>query len=569
MMIRLRFMLFFIAGIAAVFLPLIIFAAVGIVDVDDKHTLKTLMLALGGSAAVLAVIALMLRSVLQRFGRPVSDLLESIAQISNGNLSPNLPDNVPAEFGLINGSLNTMCGQMRMVLNQLSTLSGHVVKSTDGAGESFQEVHNGAKLQSETAARTFEAVGRLSNGLLEASRGMESLASRIDKSAIQVSQLEVAFGSITDTIGGLTASIEEASQTTLEGDRNARVLASDVVGLSTSVNSAKGALSEMVDGAQQARTNAGDAALIIGNLESETARIGEAIKDVIKGSDAAHFSNERILEVTTSLASRVDRVDRVIEVIRNLAERTKLLSINASIIASEAGEHGRAFAVVAREVKDLAQSTTGAIAEISQVVVRLKEGFAQTVETIQMGQEDVDQGIRLARNAVELLGSIPDQVQKASTSIKGIVGRTDRQVEKGRQVEEIIVKVVSTLEQVSQMLAGQVSRNDRTLALFSNISVTADQVLSSTQSHSEVSREVSRTVETISSDFRSQAGQVRGHVMSFENVVKLSKDVMNITDSNRQRAEELSSLISELNRYALYLGEDFRKLGGDGQSSRV
>ena len=333
------------------------------------------------------------------------------------------------------------------------------------------------------------------------------------------------------------------------------------------MNSAKGALSEMVDGAQQARTNAGDAALIIGNLESETARIGEAIKDVIKGSDAAHYSNERILDVTTNLASRVDRVDRVIEVIRNLAERTKLLSINASIIASEAGEHGRAFAVVAREVKDLAQSTTGAIAEISQVVVRLKEGFAQTVESIQMGQEDVDQGIRLARNAVELLGSIPDQVQKASASIKGIVGRTDRQVEKGREVEEIIVKVVITLEQVSQMLAGQVSRNDRTLALFSNISVTADQVLSSTQSHSEVSREVSRTVETISSDFRSQAGQLRGHVLSFENIVKLSKDVMNITDSNRQRTEKLSSLISELNRYALYLGEDFRKLGGDSQVS--
>jgi methyl-accepting chemotaxis protein len=319
----------------------------------------------------------------------------------------------------------------------------------------------------------------------------------------------------------------------------------------------------MLDVAKNTKRDASNAADIIGNLESETERIGAAIQDVIRGSDAAYASNERILEVTGTLASRVDRMDDVIEVIHNLAERTKLLSINASIIASEAGEHGRAFAVVAREVKDLAQSTAGAISEISHVVADLKEGFAQTVQTIQHGQNDVDQGIRLARNAIELLGTIPDEVQKAASWNKQIVASTTRQVEKGPQVEVIINKVVRTLEQVNEELTSQVSRNDRILDLFQNISETSEQTLASIRAHSEASKETNHTIESLGTEFQSVSEQVRGQLSSLNNIFSLSKDMLAITDSNRQRADHLFTLINDLNRYALYLGDDFRKLGGN------
>jgi len=456
-----------------------------------------------------------------------------------------------------------MCGQMRMVLGQLNTLSGHVVETTNGAGNSFQEVQQGTEIQSQTAQRTYTAVEQLGAGLTDVSQTIDSLAKDMEQGASRVSKMDVAIGHVTETLSRLNNHIDQASQTTVEGDQSARSLSKEIGGLSSSVTLTQGALNEMLDVADRAQSDAGNAANVIGQLESETERIGAAIEDVIRGSDAAYASNERILEVTATLASRVERMDDVIEVIHNLAERTKLLSINASIIASEAGEHGRAFAVVAREVKDLAQSTTGAISEISHVVAGLKSGFGQTVETIQHGQTDVKQGVRLARNAVELLRSIPEQVEKAATLNQEIVKRTARQVEKGAQIKEIINKVVSTLEQGNQVLTGQVSRNDRILALFQNISTTSDQVLASIREHADASRSASSTVDSVSGDFREVAEQVRGQIMHFNNIFILSKDVVSITDSNRQMTADLSTLISDLNRYALYLGEDFRKLGGD------
>ncbi len=566
MTVRLRFVLFFLAGIAVAMIPVTIFLASEILVISGEFSGRDLLIGLGLSMISLGGSATALVLVIKKFDRPVAEILGSIEQISDGNLSPQFPPDAPAEFGSIRDALDTMCGQMRMILSQLNTLSGHVVESTNGAGESVAEVQSGADIQSETAGRTFDAVESLRNALLSASQEIESLARRIDSSASQVSQMDVAIRHVTEMTGGLNENIEQASETTREGDRNTQVLAKDVAGLASSVQTAQNALREMMEGANQARADAGDAAFIMGNLESETERIGRAIEDVIKGSDAAYTSNERILEVTANLQSRVDQVDNVIEVIRNLAERTKLLSINASIIASEAGEHGRAFAVVANEVKDLAQSTAGAISEISKVIVGLKEGFTQTVETIQRGQKDVEAGVRLARNAVELLGSIPDEVHRAAVRNNEIVGRTEGQVRRGTQVEEIIDKVGAMLGQVTQLLTAQVSRNERTLTLFQNINLTADQVLKTTQDHAKMTGSVTKNVETISKDFRALAEQVRGHMSSLGDVVSLSEDVLSITDANRRRAGDLSELIADLNRYALYLGDDFRKLGGDEDS---
>jgi methyl-accepting chemotaxis protein len=561
MTVRLRFIVFFIAGVVAALVCTSIFFVTGAVGFVAES--PNFYLAISLATLLLLFLVIVVVMLVKAFDRPVKDLLKGIEKISSGSLSPEFPEEAPAEFGLINDALITMCGQMRMVLGQLNTLSGHVVETTNGAGNSFQEVQQGSEIQSKTAERTYTAVEQLGEGLTDVSQTIDNLARNMGQSASRVSKMDVAIGHVTETLSRLNSNIDQASQTTTEGDASARSLSKEIGGLSSSVMLTQGALNEMLEVADRAQSDAGNAADVIGHLESETERIGAAIEDVIRGSDAAYASNERILEVTATLASRVERMDDVIEVIHNLAERTKLLSINASIIASEAGEHGRAFAVVAREVKDLAQSTTGAISEISHVVAGLKSGFGQTVETIQHGQTDVRQGVRLARNAVELLQSIPEQVEKAATWNKEIVKRTARQVEKGAQIKDIINKVDSTLEQVNQVLTGQVARNDRILALFQNISTTSDQVLASIREHANASRDASSTVDSVSNDFRGVAEQVRGQLMHFNNIFTLSQDVLSITDSNRQMTEDLSTLISDLNRYALYLGEDFRKLGGD------
>ncbi len=117
------------------------------------------------------------------------------------------------------------------------------------------------------------------------------------------------------------------------------------------------------------------------------------------------------------------------------------------------------------------------------------------------------------------------------------------------------------MTQVGQMLTEQVTRNEQSMTLFQNISISMEQLLSSVHNHASVSQDLNRTVVSISGDFHSMANQVREHVSTLGQVVAMSEQAMDLTDTNLQRTEDLSSLISDLARYALYLGEDFRKLG--------
>ncbi len=565
MSVRKRFVMFLSLGFAmgAILVAALVGVAFGLGVVRPQGVPGALfwlvaaaVLAIGGAGTVWVS-----RKLMEGYSEAVEGIVRGIEQIAQGELQPRLPEDAAGELGEIVGALRLMCGQMKMIISQLTSLSSRVIEATEGAGDSCSEVVSGARSQSEIATRTHKALQGLREDLTQISGFADSISRRLEEASMAISSMDSAISTVANSVESLNANIEEGSRTTREEDRNVRALAGDLANLSSKISLAQGALHDVVEGAQQARSDARDAAVSMERLEGETARIEAAIRDVIKGSDAIHLSNERILEVTASLASRVDQVDRVIEVIRNLAERTKLLSINASIIASEAGEHGRAFAVVAHEVKDLAQSTAGAISEISKVVGGLKDGFVQTVETIERGQVDVDRGGRLAQSAVGLLRSIPEEVKKATIRNAGIVERTEKQVERGTQVEEIIGKVIGALGQVTHMLEEQVGRNERTLSLFGRIRGAGENVLDSTRVHAASSDDVFQTVNRIAADFATLAGQVRVRGQAVGEIIDLSDQVIDISRDNRGRAEALTSLIVDLSRYASYLGDDFRKIG--------
>jgi methyl-accepting chemotaxis protein len=486
----------------------------------------------GGSALALAFAAAAVAGALglvvaRSIGRPAARDLERLTE-----------------------SLSRQAADRRALTDAAHQLSRSILELTAGAGGSLAAVESGTALQAGTAARTFDAIGQQREDLTGASRLIADLADRVVAAAAQISRMDQTIARAAELIGGLTSSIDQASAATREGDAGAHKLVRELAGLADGIGETRRALGEMRLDAEVVHGDAREVTRTMARLELEAGRIGEAIESVVVGSSAARASNERILAVTNRLASRLGGIDDVIGVIRGLAERTKLLSINASIIASEAGEHGRAFAVVASEVKDLATSTGGAIAEISSALGALQAGFNQTVESIQQGQVDVEQGVDQARNAVELLRSIPAQIHDAAGRVSDIAARTEQQVTQGDSITATVVRIVKALSQVDEMLAGQAMRNGRLLELFTAIVETADQVLLSAREHATTSREVSQGVSEISADFRRLAERVRDNVTAMGKVVDLSEDVLRGTDVNRRRVEDLSRVISEIQERA-------------------
>jgi len=435
-------------------------------------------------------------------------------------------------------------------VDQLAALAQRVNGIVGDAGGGFMEIEASAAAQVEAMTRTCDVGKTLRTGLAEVAADLEKVDHRVRESGAAIQRMDRTNARDSELINGLAVSIEQASLATREGDRGARAIARDLDSLSTGVRSARTALDEMKDGAEHACADARHVANTMASLELEAQRIGETIEAVIRGSDSALASNDRILGVTETLESRLGGIDEIIGVIRNLAERTKLLSINASIIATEAGEHGRAFAVVANEIKDLAGSTSRAIAEISSILSMLKEGFANTIERVQASREDVNHGVSIARDAVVMLRSIPEQVHTTAALSNEIVMRNEGQVKRGVEIGSTFERMAEAFDQVGELLRRQIGRDEATLEMYLAIGRSAEQVHRSAKEHAASSAEMVRVGEQATEEFRALGRRVAGQAGVVEKLLDAADQALRTTEESARLARALSRRVSEIGRYS-------------------
>jgi methyl-accepting chemotaxis protein len=131
-------------------------------------------------------------------------------------------------------------------------------------------------------------------------------------------------------------------------------------------------------------------------------------------------------------------------VIKDIAEQTNLLALNAAIEAARAGEQGRGFAVVADEVRNLAGRTAGATAEISNMIKSIQSETGSAVSAMENGNRQVEGGVEQANQAMEALQQINGSVKRVVEMIQGIAAATRSQ---SQATDTITIRV----EKISEM----------------------------------------------------------------------------------------------------------------------
>ncbi len=396
-------------------------------------------------------------------------------QLSNGQLQIDVTVTSQDEAGQMLVALQTLVVKLREVVNQLNQVSNLIDDSTHDLLGACHKISQGAELQSIVTKESTAAIQQMLDAIQQVVNHTQSLSQHVDSTAT--------------TITKMTDSLES--------------VASNMNTLSNSVNQTSNTVTQMVTSIEQVASYVHDV-----NLSSEM-----AVKEARAGNVSAtkiiaemHEISESMAEIVTvieTLETNNRKVSRIIDSISEIAEQTNLLALNAAIEAARAGEHGKGFAVVASEVRKLAERTNSLAKEIVQLIADMQKNTEEAITVTQQGREKTNVGVELATQAGEALARITQSVTTVNDKVAEIGHATQRQAHSSEDVITAMKNMRTLAIAVDRATKEQSENNLRIIESVAIMRQMTKAVLDAThtqQTHSAQMMKSTQNIEIISEE---------------------------------------------------------------------
>lgn len=260
-----------------------------------------------------------------------------------------------------------------------------------------------------------------------------------------------AYLSLRETVGrvrenGVTV-VESATEIEARTCRSQEVIA-DQQGETHQVATA---IKELAATSQDMAGNALQAARMTQEAQNVVGQGEDVVERTIKAIDHINREVLRTADTIGQLEQQCSQIGGVISVIRSIAEQTNLLALNAAIEAARAGEQGRGFAVVADEVRSLANRTQGATVEIQQMIEQLQSGARASVTAMSAASHEAQEGVGLAQEAKQAFGAITEKVDRMVDTNAIIASAIEQQGAVVNEIERNVVRISDGSDEALQV----------------------------------------------------------------------------------------------------------------------
>ncbi|MCW8987480.1 MAG: methyl-accepting chemotaxis protein, partial [Gammaproteobacteria bacterium] len=270
-----------------------------------------------------------------------------------------------------------------------------------------------------------DEIGNMSSAFNKMLEKFEALIQQIQSSSVQLAAASEEVSAVA----------QESSNSILQQRSETDMIATAMNEMSATVQEVANSAESAAGAAHSANNDAQGGSAIVKN----TARvIAQLVADVADASNVIH-----------QLERDSENIGSILDVIKNIAEQTNLLALNAAIEAARAGEQGRGFAVVADEVRTLASRTQESTQEIEEMITKLQNGAKHAVEVMVKGQNQAVEGEQQAKEAAESLEAITRAVSTISEMNTHIASAAEEQSATADEMNKNIINISQVSEQTA------------------------------------------------------------------------------------------------------------------------
>ncbi|HVN49372.1 MAG TPA: methyl-accepting chemotaxis protein [Bacteroidota bacterium] len=283
----------------------------------------------------------------------------------------------------------------------------------------------GGDLTVEVKYHGKDEFGLIANSMIHMTKYLNETISQIAESSATVASASTQISSSTEEMaagvqeqtsqaGEVASAVEEMTKTIIENSKNA---------------------SNTADTAREAKHAAEQG--------------GKVVEDTIAGMNTIANVVKKSADTVKELGKSSDQIGEIIGVIDDIADQTNLLALNAAIEAARAGEQGRGFAVVADEVRKLAERTTKATKEIAGMIKKIQSETVGAVNAMEQGTQKVDEGMQLADKAGVSLKEIVNISQRVTDMVNQIAAASEEQSSASEQISKNVEAISAVTNQTA------------------------------------------------------------------------------------------------------------------------
>jgi len=448
-------------------------------------SLSSVVTTLGTLAAMVAGLFIAFYTARQ-IKSPIYHLIDVARRISDtGDLEQSIDVHRDDEVGVLGQNFHKMIVHLKEMAN---------VSAAIAEGTLSVSVH--PRSQQDTMAKAF---ARMTHGLRDLVRQVRDSASQVASGSGQMASASDESAKVSvqaaSAIDEVTSTMHEMSINVQNVVKNTQVQASSVAETSASIDQMVTSIQRVADTAKLL--------VDISHRSREEVQTGLVTMDkATQGLNRTSHAIQSSGEIIDVLGRRADDIGKIIEVIDDLAEQTNLLALNAAIEAARAGEHGLGFAVVAEEVRKLAEKSTQSTKEISELIQGIQKEAREAVENMEKSTAMVQEGLVLNKDlgvALEKISDVVAEVYKFSQEIGAATmeqSNGSAQIAKAtNRLTEITQEINSSVEEQASGAQAVVRAMEKMRELVQQSSSSSTQLAATAEQMSKLSRGLMKSMD--------------------------------------------------------------------------